>query len=60
MVNKEFDIIVYGATGFTGQLICEYLNNHKDINQIILKLSDSKREDSVQNIIEQALNELNK
>ena len=34
MVNKEFDIIVYGATGFTGQLICEYLNNHKDINQI--------------------------
>ena len=34
MVNKEFDIIVYGATGFTGQLICGYLNNHKDINQV--------------------------
>lgn len=26
--NPEFDIIVYGATGFTGRLVAEYLNNH--------------------------------
>src|SRR5450755_1756337 len=25
---KNFDIIVYGATGFTGQLVCEYLAAH--------------------------------
>ena len=26
--NREFDIIVYGATGYTGRLVAEYLNNH--------------------------------
>jgi short subunit dehydrogenase-like uncharacterized protein len=24
--NAEFDVVVYGATGFTGQLVAEYLN----------------------------------
>lgn len=24
--TRDFDIVVYGATGFTGRLICEYLN----------------------------------
>jgi short subunit dehydrogenase-like uncharacterized protein len=28
MMSREFDIIVYGAYGFTGELICEYLNLH--------------------------------
>jgi short subunit dehydrogenase-like uncharacterized protein len=23
--NREFDVIVYGATGFTGKLVAEYL-----------------------------------
>ena len=23
--NKEFDIVIYGATGFTGRLVAEYL-----------------------------------
>ena len=26
--SKAFDIIVYGATGFTGQLVAEYLATH--------------------------------
>ncbi len=30
--NKEFDIVVYGATGFTGRLVCEYLNNTYGVN----------------------------
>ena len=25
MSNKEFDIVVHGATGFTGRLVIEYL-----------------------------------
>lgn len=25
--NAEFDVIVYGATGYTGRLVAEYLNN---------------------------------
>src|SRR5438105_5236912 len=28
MSSSEFDIVVYGATGFTGQLVAEYLAAH--------------------------------
>ena len=28
--NKKYDLVVYGASGFTGQLICEYLSTHED------------------------------
>ena len=30
--NKEFDIIVYGATGFTGRLVAEYLHQQYGVN----------------------------
>ena len=26
--DREFDIVVYGATGYTGRLVAEYLNEH--------------------------------
>jgi short subunit dehydrogenase-like uncharacterized protein len=29
MAKKEFDLIVYGATGFTGRLVAEYLAQRK-------------------------------
>jgi len=25
-MSREFDVIIYGATGFTGRLVAEYLN----------------------------------
>ena len=28
MSSRKFDIVVYGATGFTGQLVAEYLATH--------------------------------
>src|ERR1700684_2333562 len=28
MTSAKFDIVVYGATGFTGQLVAEYLAAH--------------------------------
>ncbi|MEO0643072.1 MAG: saccharopine dehydrogenase NADP-binding domain-containing protein [Pseudomonadota bacterium] len=28
MADTEFDIIVFGATGYTGRLVAEYLSNH--------------------------------
>jgi short subunit dehydrogenase-like uncharacterized protein len=31
-VNRRFDIIVYGATGYTGRLVCEYLNKQYGVN----------------------------
>jgi short subunit dehydrogenase-like uncharacterized protein len=27
-MEKQFDIIVFGATGYTGRLVCEYLRDH--------------------------------
>ncbi|HTI30843.1 MAG TPA: saccharopine dehydrogenase NADP-binding domain-containing protein [Sphingomonas sp.] len=27
-MSKEFDVVVYGATGFTGRLVAEYLKDH--------------------------------
>ena len=29
-MQKDFDIVIYGATGFTGRLCFEYLLNHSD------------------------------
>ena len=34
MVDKKYDIIIYGSTGFTGKLICDYIYNHKE-NKLI-------------------------
>uniref|UniRef100_UPI003F6D6090 saccharopine dehydrogenase NADP-binding domain-containing protein n=1 Tax=Congregibacter sp. TaxID=2744308 RepID=UPI003F6D6090 len=28
---KKFDLLLYGATGFTGKLIAEYLKDHPDL-----------------------------
>lgn len=30
--SRELGIIVYGATGYTGRLVCEYLNAHYGVN----------------------------
>ena len=32
MSQAEFDIIVYGATGFTGRLVAEYLNDRYGVS----------------------------
>lgn len=30
--NQKFDLVVYGATGYTGRLVCEYLNTRYGVN----------------------------
>lgn len=32
MTDKKFDIILYGATGFTGKLTAEYLDEHPELS----------------------------
>ncbi|MBC53266.1 MAG: saccharopine dehydrogenase [Gammaproteobacteria bacterium] len=32
MTERKLDIVVYGATGFTGRLVCEYLNQQAGAN----------------------------
>ena len=41
----KYNLIVYGASGFTGELICEYLSNHpecKDLSWAIAGRSKDK------------------
>jgi short subunit dehydrogenase-like uncharacterized protein len=48
MSDKKFDIVVYGATGFTGRLVAEYLSaqygNGKDLNWAMAGRSQEKLE----------------
>lgn len=34
--NEELDVVVFGATGYTGRLVCDYLNRQyavgRDVN----------------------------
>ena len=41
--DRDFDIVVYGATGFTGALVAEYLHeNHKELSWAIAGRSQTK------------------
>ena len=41
--DRDFDIVVYGATGFTGALVAEYLHeNHKELSWAIAGRSQIK------------------
>ncbi len=45
MVSKEFDIVIFGATSFAGQILCEYLLNEyvePDLNWAMAGRSQSK------------------
>ena len=33
-MSNKYDIVVFGATGFTGKLVCDYLYNHRDAKKI--------------------------
>ena len=33
-MSKKYDIVVFGGSGFTGKLVCSYLYNHKDAENI--------------------------
>lgn len=40
--SREFDIVVWGATGFTGELVAEYLARHSSLSWAIAGRSESK------------------
>lgn len=33
--SQEFDIVVYGATGYTGKLVCDYLNTRYGVGETL-------------------------
>ena len=47
--NKQFGVVVYGATGYTGRLVCEYLNKQYGVNgDVIWAMAGRSREKLVQ------------
>ena len=36
---KKYDLIIFGATGFTGKLICDYILNHKESKKLKIALA---------------------
>ena len=59
MANREFDVIIYGASGFTGRLVAEYLNDEYGSSDLkwamagrsIDKLTSVRREMGIPNNI---------
>jgi short subunit dehydrogenase-like uncharacterized protein len=42
-MNREYDLIIYGASGFTGRLAVEYLDeNYSDLNWAIAGRNEDK------------------
>ena len=43
--QKKLDLVIWGATGFTGKLVCEYITNSynsKDLNWTIAGRNEEK------------------
>ena len=34
MKQNRYSLVIYGATGFTGQLICDYIHSHYEFNSL--------------------------
>lgn len=45
--NQEFDIVVYGATGYTGKLVCDYLNRQYGVGDTLNWAMAGRSEDKL-------------
>ena len=53
MHNRSYDIIVFGATGFTGKLVVEYLIEHYGVdNELFTWAIAGRNEDKIKKVIE--------
>jgi short subunit dehydrogenase-like uncharacterized protein len=48
--NRELDIIVYGATGYTGRLVCEYLNKQYGVNGDVKWAMAGRSQDKIDSV----------
>jgi short subunit dehydrogenase-like uncharacterized protein len=51
--NRELDIIVYGATGYTGRLVCEYLNKQYGVNGDVKWAMAGRSQDKIDSVREE-------
>jgi len=48
--TKEFGIVVYGSTGYTGRLVCEYLNNKYGVNGDVIWAMAGRSQDKLESV----------
>ena len=48
--KKKFGIVVYGATGYTGRLVCEYLNNQYGVNGDVVWAMAGRSQDKLESV----------
>lgn len=48
--DRELDIIVYGATGYTGRLVCEYLNKQYGVNGEVKWAMAGRSQDKIDSV----------
>jgi short subunit dehydrogenase-like uncharacterized protein len=48
--SRELDIIVYGATGYTGRLVCEYLNKQYGVNGDVKWAMAGRSQDKIDSV----------
>ena len=48
--TREFGIVVYGATGYTGRLVCEYLNNQYGVNGDVVWAMAGRNRDKLESV----------
>ena len=47
-MDRKYEIVVYGATGFTGQICCKYLrDNYKDLTWAMSGRNQEKLEQMI-------------
>ena len=51
--NREFDVIVYGATGYTGKLVAEYCNNRYGVGGDVAWAIAGRSEEKLQAVREE-------
>ena len=57
-MNREFDIILWGATGFTGKLVAEYFANQYGCNGSKLKWAIAGRNEGKLNLLKSSLTKI--
>lgn len=53
MAERKLDVVVYGATGFTGRLVCEYLNQQIGVNDGLSWAMAGRSRDKLESVREE-------
>ncbi len=43
-MNRKYDLVIFGSTGFTGEIVCSYINSHADAKNLNWAIAGRDRE----------------